>query len=377
MVGGGIRGLRVSCALDLKMNILWRGNGHAGNEVDLKKLLNTLYILSEENYLTLEGENVVVLCGKETVGRFPLHTLENIITFSYKGASPAFMGGCAERNIGLTFLSPQGRFLARTIGKSHGNVLLRKAQYRISDEEEASCRYARNMLLGKVFNCRWNLERTLRDHSLRIQEDKVRRASSQLKDGLQKLEHCDSLESLRGIEGELATCYFSVFNELIINQKDDFAFSGRNRRPPMDCVNALLSFTYTILAGDCANALESVGLDAYVGFLHRDRPGRVSLALDLMEEFRAIMADRFVLTLINLKTIQKEHFDIQQDGAVLLNEKGRRIFFTAWQNRKKEKITHPYLKEKMEWGMIPYLQALLLARSIRGDLEQYPPFLWK
>ncbi len=344
----------------------------------MKKLLNTLYVMSEDAYLSLDGENVVVKREQEIAGRFPLHNIESILCFSYAGASPAFIGHCAEKNIGITFFSPQGKFLARTVGHSYGNVLLRKEQYRISDDEERSFLYAKNMMLGKVYNCRWCLERTVRDHAARVDVTRLKGISTELQEGLQKIASMENTpDSLRGVEGELASRYFNVFDELIINQKAEFRFEGRNRRPPTDKVNALLSFAYTILANDCANALEGVGLDSYVGFMHRDRPGRRSLALDLMEELRPIMADRFILTLINMKMLGENHFIMQQDRTVLLNEKGRKVFFSAWQNRKKEVITHPYLKEKLEWGLVPYVQALLLARTIRGDLEEYPPFLWK
>lgn len=343
----------------------------------MRKLLNTLYVMTESCYLTLDGENIVVLDGEKIIGRFPLHTLENIICFSYKGASPALMGACAERKIGMSFFSPRGKFLARATGKEYGNVLLRKEQYRISDKEECSISYAKNMITGKIFNSRWCIERTLRDHAYRVDAEKLRRVSRELYEKLAKLEMASGLDELRGIEGKAAEQYFSVFNDLILNQKEDFFFQTRNRRPPLDNVNAILSFAYTILAGDCANALESVGLDPYVGFMHGDRPGRISLALDLMEELRPILGDRFVLTLINTKAVQTEHFEKQKDNAVLLNDKGRKVFFNAWQNHKKEKITHPFLKEKIEWGLVPYVQAILLARTIRGDLEEYPPFLWK
>lgn len=342
-----------------------------------RKLLNTLYVMTEDAYLTLDGENVVVVNGDTTLGRVPLHTLENIICFTYKGASPAFMGACADRKIGLCFYSPRGKFLARISGKEYGNVLLRKEQYRISDSLERSTLYAKNMILGKVYNCRWNIERTIRDHALRVNMDRLRTASQTLKDGYQKIPIVQEMDELRGTEGKLAECYFGIFDELILNQKEEFVFKNRNRRPPLDNVNALLSFSYTVLANDCANALESVGLDPYVGFMHRDRPGRKSLALDLMEELRAVSGDRFVLTLINMKKINGSHFDKQKDGAVYLNDKGRKIFFSEWQTRKREKITHPYLKEKIEWGLVPYVQALLLARTIRGDLDEYPPFFWK
>lgn len=343
----------------------------------MRKLLNTLYVMTECCYLTLDGENIVVLNNEKTMGRFPLHTLENIICFSYKGASPALMGACAERKIGMSFFSPRGKFLARTIGKEYGNVLLRKEQYRISDAEDRSNSYARNMITGKIFNSRWCIERTIRDHAYRVDVEKLKNISQTLYEALPKAENASSLDELRGIEGKAAEQYFSVFDEMILNQKESFSFQTRNRRPPLDNVNAVLSFVYTILAGDCTNALESVGLDAYVGFMHGDRPGRTSLSLDLMEELRPVLGDRFVLTLINTKALRPEHFEKQKDNAVFLNDAGRKVFFNAWQNHKKEKITHPYLKEKIEWGLVPYVQALLLARTIRGDLEEYPPFLWK
>lgn len=344
----------------------------------MKKMLNTLFVLSEDVYLSLEGENIVIIREDEKLGRFPLHTLENIICFSYKGASPTLMGACAERSVGMVFMSPKGKFLARITGSSHGNVLLRKEQYRISDSEEMSSLYAKNMITGKIFNSRWNLERTVRDHAARVDSERIKESSSKLNEILKKLQNAEEdLYEIRGFEGDAAAEYFSAFDELIINQKEDFKFINRNRRPPLDNINALLSFTYTILANDCANALESVGLDPYVGFLHRDRPGRRSLALDIMEELRAPLADRFVITLINTKAIKSSDFEQHGDGAVWLNDSGRKKFFELWQKRKKEKITHPFLKEKMEWGLIPYVQALLLARAIRGDLDGYPVFLWK
>ena len=343
----------------------------------MRKLLNTLFILSEETYLSLDGENIVILAENSEKRRFPLHMLENIMCFSYKGASPALMGACAERKIGLSFFSPNGKFLAGVHGKEYGNVLLRKQQYRISDDKEQGVQYAKNMMIGKVYNSRWTLERTARDHKERVDYESIRKISAELQEGLLKIRTVDNIDQLRGIEGALASRYFSVFDELILNQKDDFIFQTRNRRPPMDRVNALLSFAYAVVERECANALRSVGLDPFVGFMHTDRPGRESMALDIMEEFRSILCDRFVLTLINTKTVRKDSFMKGDDGAVLLNDKGRKIFFNNWQNRKRELITHPFLKEKMEWGLVPYIQALLLARTIRGDIEEYPPFLWK
>lgn len=343
----------------------------------MRKLLNTLYIMTEICYLTLDGENIVIQVEEKTLGRFPLHTLENIICFTYKGASPALMGACADRKIGMSFFSPRGKFLARVVGKEYGNVLLRKEQYRISDDDSRSLGYAKNMIMGKVFNSRWSIERTLRDHAYRVDAEKLKQMSNVLYDTLPKIDNTLGLDELRGIEGKAAEQYFSVFNDMVLNQKENFEFTTRNRRPPLDNINAILSFAYTVLAGNCANALSSVGLDPYVGFMHSDRPGRTSLALDLMEELRPVLADRFVLTLINTKVIQAVHFEKQKDNAILLNDEGRKVFFNAWQNHKKETITHPYLKEKIEWGLVPYVQALLLARTIRGDIDEYPPFLWK
>lgn len=343
----------------------------------MRKLLNTLYITSEDYYLSCSGENVVVNCGDEVVARFPLLNLEGIVTFSYAGATPALMGECTRRGIQLTFMTPSGRFLARVNGMSQGNVFLRREQYRIADSDARSCAIARNMITGKVFNCRWVLERTARDHALRVDLTRIESASSALQQTLGQIRDADKLDTLRGLEGDAAKQYFSVFDELILSQKSDFIFDGRNRRPPQDNVNALLSFAYTLLANDCAHALESAGMDSFVGFLHRDRPGRKSLALDLTEELRAPFADRFVLTLINKRIVQDRHFDRQESGAVLLTDAGRKLFLKHWQEKKHDAITHPFLKEKIVWGLVPYVQALLLTRHIRGDLDAYPPFLWK
>lgn len=343
----------------------------------MRKLLNTLYITSEDLFLSYSNDNVVVNRGDEVTARFPLLNLEGIITFSYAGATPVLMGECAKRNIRLTFMTPNGRFLARVNGMSQGNVLLRREQYRIADCDVRSCYVARNMITGKAYNCRWVLERSLRDHALRIDQNQVKAASEQIRQLIQSIRSATELDSLRGLEGEAAAAYFGVFDELILSQKADFIFDGRNRRPPRDNVNAMLSFAYTLLANDCAAALEAVGLDAYVGFLHQDRPGRKSLALDLEEELRAPFADRLVLTLINNRIIQDKHFERQESGTVLLNDNGRKLFLKHWQEKKRDEITHPFLKEKMPWGLVPYVQSLLLARCIRGDIDEYPPFLWK
>lgn len=343
----------------------------------MRKLLNTLFVTSEDAYLALETENVAVYIGEEKKAQYPLLVLESIISFSYKGASPALMGACARNGIQLVFLTPRGRFLARVCGQEQGNVLLRKEQYRLSDKLEKSCHIARNFIFGKVYNQRWVLERTLRDHRMRVDAAKLESASQALAGLLPAIETQTDLDSLRGLEGEASVRYFHVFDEMVLNQKADFLFDGRNRRPPTDNMNALLSFAYVLLSNDCASALESVGLDSYVGFMHRDRPGRTSLALDLMEELRAPMADRLCITLVNNRVLQDKHFERQESGAVFLGEDGRKLFLSAWQNKKKEEITHPYLKEKMAWGLVPYVQSLLLARCLRGDLDGYPPFLWK
>lgn len=343
----------------------------------MKHLLNTLFVTSEDFYLSLDGENVVANRDKRQIARYPLHTLEGIVSFSYAGASPALMGACAERDVSLAFCSPRGRFLARVSGKSSGNVLLRRTQYRVADDPGPACRIARNMIFGKVYNARWSIERTRRDHGLRVDGLRLAEVSASLKELLPQVAEETSLDSLRGLEGAGATAYFGVFDQMILGEKPLFAFSSRNRRPPLDPVNALLSFLYSVLANDCASALEGVGLDAYVGFLHRDRPGRTSLALDLMEELRPCMADRFALTLINNRVVGKQDFEFLENGVVFLSDSGRRTVLQRWQEKKKELLTHPYLQEKIPWGLVPYAQALLLARYLREDLDAYPPFLWK
>ena len=343
----------------------------------MRHLLNTLYVMTEDAYLSVDGENVVIRQEQAELARFPLHGLEGILSFSYRGASPALMGVCADRGIDLCFMRPSGRFLARVCGRSKGNVLLRKAQYKVSEDPSASLVIGRNMLIGKLYNSRWVLERATRDHALSIDVDRVKTSSARIKDSLAKLEAAETVDTLRGVEGDAAAEYFGVFDELILNEDEAFRFSGRNRRPPLDIVNAMLSFSYSLLTGSCTSALESVGLDPYVGFIHSVRPGRESLALDLMEELRPVVADRFVLYCVNNRIVHRSMFEKSGSGAVSLTEKGRRVFLKTWQDRKKETLTHPFLKEKIPWGLVPYVQALLLARFLRGDLDDYPPFLWK
>lgn len=343
----------------------------------MKKLLNTLYVTSENSYLSLDGETIVVLDEQKEIGRLPLHNLEGIVSFGYRGTSPALMGACAERNISLCYLTPQGKFLARISGRTRGNVVLRQQQYDSSRDEAVSLEIAKTCILGKVCNARWVLERAVRDHSLQIDAERVKTASNFLRNSLDLIRDCSSKDQLRGYEGEAASIYFSVFDQLILQQKKDFFFHGRNKRPPLDNVNALLSFVYTLLTNSITSALETVGLDPYVGYLHTDRPGRASLSLDLVEELRAVLADRFVLSLINRRMISGKNFKKKENGAVLMDDELRRRVLTEWQNKKKEIITHPFLKEKVEWGMVPYVQAMLLARYLRGDLDAYPVFLWK
>ena len=343
----------------------------------MRTMGNTLYVTTPEAYLSLDGENVVVLKEQEQLGRIPLHNLEGIVTFGYAGASPALMAACAQRQVALTFLSAHGRFLCRVTGEVQGNVLLRKKQYHISESEGESALATKPILLGKIYNARWVLERAIRDYALRLDTDRIGKASAFLQQSLSRIRDAQILEELRGIEGEAAARYFSVLDELILQQKMDFFFHGRNKRPPLDNMNAMLSFVYTLLAHDVAAALQAVGLDPYVGFLHRDRPGRISLALDMMEELRPILADRFVLSLVNLRQVSPGGFNVRENGAVVMDDTTRKTILTAWQQKKQEIITHPFLEEKLPWGLVAHSQAMLLARFLRGDLDGYPPFLWK
>lgn len=343
----------------------------------MKKLLNTLYVTIPDTYLRLDGESVVI-CGEEDViGRIPLINLQSIVCFSYKGVSPALLGACVERGIEVCFLSNHGRFLARVCGPVHGNVLLREAQMTLSVDDGRSLEAAKTFIEAKIYNCRWVIERTLRDHPQRVDEDALRDAIEQHKKCLEQVPSAVDSGELMGIEGAAAKAYFGVFDQMILRNKDDFRFDERNRRPPTDRVNALLSFTYTLLANEICGALESVGLDPYVGYLHKKRPGRCSLALDILEELRAAFADRFVLSQINLGAVNGDDFDTKENGAVFLKDDARKKYLTAWQIRKQEMMTHPFLGEKMQWGLVPYSQAMLFARWLRGDLDAYPPFFWK
>jgi CRISPR-associated protein Cas1 len=343
----------------------------------LRRMLNVLYVTTPHSYLVKDGENIVIKVDNEIRFRIPSHNLESIVCLGCIGASPALMGFCAQRGIALSFHTESGRFLARVTGAVSGNVLLRRQQYRIADSDILSLAISINCITGKIANCRTILQRALRDHADTINSDKIRKAVSELGEHIKNLNRCDSLDTLRGIEGDAARKYFNAFDELILDQKDAFYMNERSKHPPLDLVNSLLSFLYALLTHDVQAALESVGLDPAVGFLHRDRPGRPSLALDLMEELRPFLADRLCLTLINRRQVLPSGFKKKESGGILMNDDTRKTVISSWQKRKQEEITHPYLNEKIPVGLIPYTQAILLARYIRGDIDEYPPFIWR
>ncbi len=338
----------------------------------MKKLLNTLYITRQESYLHKERETIVIKKGKEKLAQFPAINIANILCFGQVSVSPFLMGFCGEKGINLSFYTEYGKFLARVQGRQSGNVLLRRAQYRWADNKDKSVAIARLIIAAKIANSRSILRREIRNHGENIL---LTKACTHLNASIRNAKCTDSISSLIGIEGDAASTYFSVFNELLCCS--DFNFPARVRRPPTDPVNALLSFAYALIGNECASALYGVGLDPYVGFLHQDRPGRTSLAQDLLEEFRAYWADRFILTLINRKQIQLKDFITEASGAVRLSDDARKVFLTAWQERKQKEVMHPYLNEKVSIGLLPHCQAMLLARHIRGDTEFYPPFLVK
>ncbi len=342
----------------------------------MKKLLNTLFVTRQGVYLAKDGEALVVKEDEETLLRVPVHHLESVLCFGRVSASPAAMGFCGENRVLLGFFTENGRFLARVQGPVAGNVLLRREQYRAADDPIRSAAVARGVIWAKVWNSRVVMQRALREHG----KDGLSGGVDGLAGILERLGRCSegmSVDSLRGVEGEAASAYFAGFDAMIVSQKEDFRFVGRSRRPPLDRVNALLSFVYTLLMSDCVAALEGVGLDPYCGFLHRDRPGRASLALDLMEELRPVLADRLVLTLINRQQVRASSFRREESGAVWLTDAGRKEVLQSWQERKREEVMHPIVEEKAALGLFPHLQALLLARHIRGDLEGYPSLLWK
>ncbi|MBU0728717.1 MAG: type I-C CRISPR-associated endonuclease Cas1c [Proteobacteria bacterium] len=343
----------------------------------MKKHLNTLFVTTQGAYLAKEGETVTVKVDGTVKLQIPVHTLDGIVCFGQVSCSPYLMGFCAEKDVTISFLTEYGRFLARVQGPVSGNVLLRREQYRRADDRESSAAVARSVLAGKISNSRTLLQRALRDHGEKIETNDLQSVVDRLNAILMHVQNERELDRLRGYEGEAANLYFSVFDHLITAQKDSFYFRQRNRRPPLDRVNCLLSFIYTLVMHDIRSALECTGLDPAVGFLHRDRPGRPGLALDLMEEFRPYIADRMTLTLINLMQVKDKGFEIKSSGAVLMDDETRKKVLVAYQKRKQDEITHPFLKEKMPLGLLFYTQALMFARYLRGDLEGYPAFIWR
>lgn len=346
----------------------------------MRRQLNTLYVTTEGAWLHKDGANIVMQVEQKERARLPVHMLESLVCFGRVLISPPLLGYCAQQGICTSFLTPNGRFLARVEGPVSGNVLLRRQQYRASDDPRLCAAIVRNVLLGKLHNQSAVLGRALRDHGNKLQagdEAALTHAHRRLDRIADRLMPETDLNLLRGYEGEAAQAYFGVFDHLIRVGSPAMRFQGRSRRPPRDAVNALLSFLYTLVTHDCRSALESVGLDPAVGFLHRDRPGRPSLALDLLEEFRPLLADRLALSLINRRQVGERDFQYMDNGAVLLAEASRKTVLTAYQERKREELRHVFIEEKAAIGLFPFIQAQLLARHLRGDLDAYPPFLWK
>lgn len=346
----------------------------------MRRQLNTLYVTSEGAWLRKDGANLVMeIEGKERA-RLPAHMLEGLVCVGRVSVSNPLLGYCAEQGITVSYLTANGRFLARVEGPVSGNVLLRREQYRRSDDGRRSADIVRNILTGKIFNQRSVIGRARRDHADKVPIEH----KAQLDDAYRRLQRIgdrllaeSNVDVLRGCEGDAARVYFSVFNHLILINSPSFTFNGRSRRPPLDRMNALLSFLYTLLTHDCRSALETVGLDPAVGYLHRDRPGRPSLALDLAEELRPVLADRLALSLVNRRQISERDFRVLENGAVLLSDNARKTVLVAYQERKRDELQHPFLNEKVGMGLFPFIQAQLLARHLRGDLDAYPPLLWK
>jgi len=341
----------------------------------LKRLLNTLYITTPDSYLSKDGTNLVVLSKDEEIGRMPIHNLQSVICFGHIGASPSAMRLCADNSVSLSFMTPYGKFQAAIVGETKGNVLLRREQYRIADNPDASFEISKNILRGKFMNSRYLLRRGKNDHKDSIDVSKIDLAIEHISLGLESIDLRENIDSLRGLEGDIAKSYFMGLDELILKQKDDFHMKCRSRRPPLDNMNSLLSFLYTLLANDVKSALEAVGLDPFVGFLHTDRPGRPSLALDIMEELRPVLVDRLALNLVNLCVVSCDGFVEKETGGIIMKEDTRNIVLERWQTRKTDEVFHPFLEEKVKLGLIPHVQSMLLSRYIRGDIDGYPPFL--
>lgn len=343
----------------------------------MRKLLNTLFVTTSGAYVAKEGECIVVKVDGEVRLRVPFHALEGVVCLGQVGCSPQAMEACTESGITLTFLTEHGRFLARVEGRQTGSINLRRSQYRKSCDVNDALHLSKSIVFAKILNSRQVLLRAMRDHGARHDFIAVREVVRHLRWYGLRVKDATTLDELRGLEGDTARRYFSVLRHLVTREDHAFDFSERSRRPPLDRINCLLSFVYTLLVHDCRGALEAVGLDPQAGFLHRDRPGRPSLALDLMEEFRAPMCDRLVLSLVNRQQISSSDFEVSAAGGVTLRDKARKTVLCAWQDRKKEELIHPFLREKLPLGVFHHVQARLLARSIRGDLDAYPPFFWR
>ena len=344
----------------------------------MRRQLNTLYVTTDGAWLHKDGATIVMEVEREERARLPIHMLESLVCIGRIAVSPQLLGFCTEQSISICYLTPHGRFLARVEGPVSGNVLLRREQYRRSDDPQGCAAIVRNLLIGKIHNQRAVLARGWRDHGDRLSDQATfQHALKRLKRIPQRILLENDLDLLRGLEGEAAQAYFSVFDQLIRTDSPLLRFGGRNRRPPRDAFNALLSFLYTLLTHDCRSALETVGLDPAVGFLHRDRPGRPSLALDMAEEFRPLLGERLALSLINRRQLNERDFQVFDNGAVQLKDDARKTVLVAYQERKREQVRHAFLDEKVDIGLLPFAQAQLLARHLRGDIDGYPPFLWK
>lgn len=340
----------------------------------MRKLLNTLYVTSEDAYLFLDGENIVCRIDNEVKFRVPFSNIESIYCFNFKGCSPSLMGKCVEYGIPVSFISPYGKFLARVVGETKGNVLVRKKQFEIFDK--CKIQMAQNTVAAKLCNTQYVLKRSLRDYPEIDFDSKLSECISSLKDSVNYIYELNDMDEIRGVEGSAAKMYFYIFDRMVLKNKDDFKLNGRTKRPPLDYINAVLSFLYTIYTYDYASAAETAGLDSYVGFYHTLRSGRNSLACDMVEETRCIV-ERLVLTMINLQILTKKDFDVQPSGATLLNEDGRKKVLVKWQERKRSDIIHPYLKQKIQLGLLPYVQCNLMSKFIRGEINEYPCFLMK
>jgi CRISPR-associated protein Cas1 len=343
----------------------------------MKQLLNTLFVTTQGSYLSKEGDTVLVHQEQEVKLRVPIHNLGSIVCFGNVLCSPFLLGLCGERNVTLSFLTENGRFLARVHGPVSGNVLLRREQYRRADDPTTSAEIARSVVTAKIANSRIVLQRAMRDGPDLADSTPMKQALEDMQQCIKILQEQPTVDQIRGIEGSAAATYFGVFDHCIGSNKEHFFFKERSRRPPLDNMNALLSFLYTLLVHDVESALEGVGLDPAVGFLHRDRPGRPGLALDLMEELRAYLVDRLALSLVNRQQVKPEGFTRTESGAVMMDDETRKAVLVAWQKRKQEEITHLFLQEKVSLGLLAHIQAQILARYLRGELEGYPPFLWR